>query len=189
MREATSCARSGVASEVVFDKHCQSLVVVARGHESDRDRASGANARQTFQSRLEFLGGVVGAAHDDDVLLPSAYIELAIVDEPAVTGVQPAVLQHLIGEVGAPEVAGHDAGARDEDVADMVWRLRGPMVVAYLDPHARQGRAGADNLFAARLDDAFEGQSVAVDTEGFEGGARRFECSRPTTPPPCHSTG
>ena len=89
----------GVGSR--FDKHCQCLVVVARGHESDRDRASGANTRQAFQSRLEFLGGVVGAAHDDDVLLPSAYIELAIVYEPAVTGVQPAVLQRPIGEVGA----------------------------------------------------------------------------------------
>ena len=54
----------------------------------------------------------------------------------------------------------------------MAWRQRGPMVVAHLNPHASQGRAGADNLFAARLNDAFGGQSVAVHTKGFEGRAR-----------------
>ena len=75
----------------------------------------------------------------------------------------------------------------DEDVADMVSRLCGPMVVRTLNPHARQGRAGADDLCAARLDDAFEGRLSPSTPRVLKAVPAVLKLAA-AAPPPCHST-
>ena len=91
-------ARWSVSSGL--DQHCQRLVILAGRDESDGDSASDTNAGQRLQRGLELLGRVVGAAHNDDVLVASGHKELAVLNEPQVAGVQPAVVDRLIGQVG-----------------------------------------------------------------------------------------
>jgi hypothetical protein len=100
---------------------------------------------------LELLGRVVCAAHDDDVFVASAHKELAVVDEPQVARVQPAVVDRLIGQVDPGEVAGHDAGPANEDVTDAAGRQRRPRGVADLYLHTGQRAAHAHQLFSAAL--------------------------------------
>ncbi len=83
-----------------LDEHGQRLVIFAGGDESNGDSASGTNAGQRLQRGLELLWRVVGAAHHDDVFVASADKKLAALGEPKVAGVQPPVVDRLIGQVG-----------------------------------------------------------------------------------------
>jgi hypothetical protein len=108
--------------------------------------------------------------------MPAAQEQFTLVYEPEVTGVKPAAAQNLIGQVGAAEVAGHDAGSTDPDVSNSARAQQTLAVIANLNVNPGQRMSNAHQLFGARLHDAFRSQFRGIDAEGVEGGARRLEC-------------
>src|SRR5262249_58239649 len=74
---------------------------------------------------LDFDGGNVLSARDDDVLLAVDDVDVAVfVPDRHVAGVQPAIGHHLGGGLGLPVVALHDVVAAHDDFADLVHVAR-----------------------------------------------------------------
>src|SRR5262245_13218156 len=79
-----------------LDEHCQRLVILSLGDIPDGNCAPGADPRQVFQCGLEVVWCVVGASHNDDLLVPTAEEELILVFEAEIACVQPPAVYCLI---------------------------------------------------------------------------------------------
>ena len=127
---------------------------------------------------LDFLGVDVLSAADDHVLGPPDQRQVAVGVEVAdVAGVQPAVDDDAGGFVGAAQIAAHDVGAGDDDLAIHPGRHLGAGVVddadlltRKRDPH-RAGSAFTVDRVDGGGARSFR-QSVALDRAGIRSGPR-----------------
>ena len=94
--------------------------LLSRGPARDRERGAAerpAAADLLFRQPLELVRHPVPTVQDQDVLVASRQVELALPNEPEVAGVEPAVAKGVGRGVGIPVVAGEDARASREHAA------------------------------------------------------------------------
>jgi PAS domain S-box-containing protein len=96
---------------------------------------------------LDFLGVDVLPAPDDQVLDPVDQGEVAVVVEPAdIARVQPATAQYLSGFLWPAQVAAHDIGSADDDLARLPGGQKLACRVDHADLDARQRQPDAARL-------------------------------------------
>src|SRR5699024_7245178 len=107
---------------------------------------------EASDDRLDLLRVEVLTAADDHVLDPVDDGEVAVLVEGSdVAGVEPSVDDRLGGLLGPVEIAAHDGGAGDEDLAGFAGGLIPPVLVD--DPDLLTVDGGADR---AQLPDTVE---------------------------------
>src|SRR5262249_40762534 len=81
----------------------------------------------------------VAAVDDDQVLGAARHDDLSVEGVAEIAGVEPTVRrQHFTRCLGLTEVARHDAGALNEDPADLAVRQDTTVFAAHFQPMARQ---------------------------------------------------
>ena len=100
-----------------LDEEHQGFAGFALGAPADGSAAATTDVLDVVGGLLDGVGGVVAAVQDQHVLLASGDVQLALVEEAQIAGVQPAVDQGLCGEFRLAQVLLHQAGTAGPDDA------------------------------------------------------------------------
>ena len=108
------------------------------------NRIAGTDFRFGFRDVLDILWPDIAAANDDQVLLAAGDVQIAVQQVAQIAGIHPAGHLNLLLRFIVAEIAVHQAGAGNRDMADLALRQRLPGFAADLDAVAGQRTAAVD---------------------------------------------